>query len=381
MSCALIDMYSRCGTIDTARRVFEEAGERDTVVWNSMIAGYSRKGIADESMRLFSRMATVGVQADLATWNSVISGSSSCGALKLAKYLFGSMKLHEFEPDVFSWTSIISGMVRDFQGKEAFGVFREMIAVGVRPSSVTISCLLPACGLLADEKRGAALHACAVLAGVEEDLFVSGALVDMYCKCGFLEEAAKMFDEMPDRSIVSWNSMIFGHANNGTISEALSLYNRMKEDGVEPDHLTFTAVLMACGHGGLVERGMAFFGAMQEEHGIEPRVEHYACLVDLLGRAGHVLKAWELIKEMPLMPNFFVWGALLGACRTHGNVEIAAVAASRLLKLRAERQGSCRTMSNVFAGSGRWEEAVRMRMMAKSQRMRSIPGCSWIGSG
>ncbi|CAA7389730.1 unnamed protein product [Spirodela intermedia] len=379
VSCALIDMYSRCGHIDGARKVFDTAAQRDTVVWNSMLASYVRLGFAGDAMRLFVSMVTGGLHPDLTTWNSLISGCSSSGALKIAKYLFRSMKFHGVDPDVFSWTSLIGGLVRDFRGQDAFEAFRRMMVVpGVQPSSATVSSLLPACANLADDRRGAALHAYAVVTGVEEDLFVSSALVDMYSKCGFLHEAAKMFNRMRHRSTVSWNSMIFGYANNGSSTEAVNIYNQMRKDGVDPDHLTFTALLTACSHGGLVELGMAFFRSMQEERGIEPRAEHYACMVDLLGRAGRLLEALDLIEGMPVAPDIFVWGALLGACRNHGNVEVAVVAASHLLKVETERRGSYLMMSGILAGSGRWEDAVRMKMMAKRQTLRGNPGCSWI---
>ncbi|CAA6655014.1 unnamed protein product [Spirodela intermedia] len=335
-------MYSRCGHIDGARKVFDTAAQRDTVVWNSMLASYVRLGFAGDAMRLFVSMVTGGLHPDLTTWNSLISGCSSSGALKIAKYLFRSMKFHGVDPDVFSWTSLIGGLVRDFRGQDAFEAFRRMMTRG----------------------GTARLRGCD---GVEEDLFVSSALVDMYSKCGFLHEAAKMFNRMRHRSTVSWNSMIFGYANNGTSTEAVNIYNQMRKDGVDPDHLTFTALLTACSHGGLVELGMAFFRSMQEERGIEPRAEHYACMVDLLGRAGRLLEALDLIEGMPVAPDIFVWGALLGACRNHGNVEVAVVAASHLLKVETERRGSYLMMSGILAGSGRWEDAVRMKMMAKRQ--------------
>ncbi|XP_078435673.1 tetratricopeptide repeat (TPR)-like superfamily protein [Wolffia australiana] len=376
---SLIDMYSRCGLGRGARKAFGEARERDTVVWNSMIAGYSRLGLPFDATRVFVAMAVAGPQPDLTSWNSLIAAFSSRGLLRNAAYFFNSMELYGLKPDVFSWTSLIAGLVRDFRVEQAMETFRRMVVVdGTRPRSATISALLPACSLLADLRRGTALHALSVVVGVEEDVHVGSALLDMYSKCGSLEEAVKVFEKMPERSTISWNSMIFCYANNGTPSEALALYGEMKKAGAEPDHLTFMALLTACSHGGLVELGLAFFRAIQRERKITPRVEHYACLVDLLGRAGQVCRAKEVVKEMPLAPDRFVWGALLGACRMHGEVETAAMAAAQLARLSSERRGSCLLMSDIFVGFGRWEDAGRMKMLSKGRGLRGLPGCSWV---
>ncbi|MQL97821.1 hypothetical protein Taro_030517 [Colocasia esculenta] len=373
VGCALIDMYCRCGCIDSARKVFDFMPKRDAAVWNSMVSGYVRLGFAGDSMRIFRNMILGGVEADSSTWNSLIFGFSSAGDVRMALYLSRTMGVYGVEPDVFSWTSLISGFVRSFHNREAFETFRQMTATsGVRPSSVTISSLLPACASVADGKCGMILHGYAVVIGVHSELFVSSSLVDMYAKCGFISDAVNVFAEMTRKSTVSWNSMIFGYANNGYCGDAINLYHQMENDGVKPDHLTLTAVLTACSHAGMVGLGRALFHSMQKEYGIQPRLEHYACMVDLLGRAGHLVEAYNLIKEIPMEADLFVWGALLGACRNHGNVELAKLAASHLVKLETEKCGSYLMMSNILADAGRQQVQIEA-VMTESSFYRSPP--------
>ncbi|KAJ9698474.1 hypothetical protein PVL29_007519 [Vitis rotundifolia] len=183
---------------------------------------------------------------------------------------------------------------------------------------------------------------------------------------------------MPERNTVTWNSLIFGYANHGYCNEAIELFNQMEESDTKLDHLTFTAVLNACSHAGKVELGESLFQKMQEKYRIEPRLEHYACMVDLLGRAGKLSEAYHLIKAMPVEPDKFVWGALLGACRNHGNIELAEVAAEHLFELEPESPGSSLLLSNLYADAGRWGNAAKMKKMMKQRKFSKFPGCSWI---
>ncbi|KAF8397444.1 hypothetical protein HHK36_016361 [Tetracentron sinense] len=357
---ALTDMYSKCGRVEKARQLFDKMVDRDLVVWNSMVSGYAQQGFPKESLHLVEKMRLMGVEPNLVTWNALISGFSQVGDDVMVSDVFRMMWVNGVEPDVVSWTSVISAFVQNFRNDEAFDTFKQMMGGGVLPSSVTISSLLPACATVADLRRGKEIHGYSLVIGVQGDVFVSSSLVDMYAKCGFIFEAVKMFNKMCQRNTVTWNSMIFGYANHGYCNEAIELFNRMIEEEVEPNHLTFTAALMACSHAGLVKHGQNLFHSMQEEYGIKPRLEHYACMVDLLGRAGDLIEAYKLIKTMPIEPDSFVWGALLGACRNHGNIELAEIAAKHLFELEPESAGSCLLLSNVYADAGSWGDASEM---------------------
>ncbi|PKA62656.1 Pentatricopeptide repeat-containing protein [Apostasia shenzhenica] len=341
---ALIDFYAKRGRIEDARQVFDETIERDLVVWNSMMSGYVHRGLMEEGAALLEKMQCCGPNPDL--------------------------------------TSLISGSVRNFDYEKAFATFRQMVAIsGVRPSSATISSLLPASANVMDLRGGREIHGYAVVIGVEQDLFVSSSLVDMYGKCGVISDAEKVFDEMPLRNIVSWNSMIFAYANHGHCEKAIQLFRQMEISDVNPDHLTFTAVLTACSHGGMVEFGKDLFRLMQEDHNFKPRLEHYACMVDLLGRTGNLSIAHDMIKGMPMEPDSFVWGALLGACRNHCNVELAEIAAERLRELEPRSAGSCSLLSYVMSNAGRWGDAANIKKMVKKRKMSRYLGCSWIQAG
>lgn len=375
---SLIDMYSKCGEIGKARRVFDRLLEKDSVVLNAMVLGYSHHGFVKEAILLVRKMQLIGVKTNVVTWNTLISGFSKSGDESAVSELLEAMQINGIQPDVVSWTSIISGFVQSFRNKEALHTFKQMINFGFYPSSVTVSSILPACSTIADLRRGKEIHGYSLLIGVEEDIFVKSALIDMYSKCGSISEAKRLFYSMPKRNTVTWNSMMFGYANNGYSTEAIDLFNIMKGEGVKCDHLTYTAALTACSHGGKVKLGISLLLLMKEKYGIEPRLEHYACMVDLLGRAGKVTEAYDLIKKMPVVPDMFVWGALLGACKNYGNIEIGEIAAKHLVKLEPESAGSSLLLSNLYADTGRWDNVAKLKKMMKKRKLEKFPGCSWV---
>ncbi|KAL6907610.1 hypothetical protein ACP4OV_002649 [Aristida adscensionis] len=379
---ALLDMYAKCGLVASARRVFDEMPpRRDLVAWNALLAGYARHGLPERALALAVKMRGQGLRPDLVTWNAVVSGFALAGDDQMAGDLVGAMQEAGFQPDVVTWTSLVSGSVLNFQYDRARMLFRRMVAsgTGVLPSSATIASILPAFANVADMKRGKEVHGYAAVAGVEQDLTVSSALVDMYAKCGLVLEARRLFDKMVDRSTVTWNSMIFGLASSGHCQDAMGLFDQMLRDGARPDHLTFTAALTACSYGGMVELGKDLYRAMQEEHGVEPRLEHCACMVHLLGRAGRLAEAYGFIQAMmPLEPDCFVWGALLGACRSHGNVELAEVAAQRLLTVEPANAANCLLLSGALASAGRPNEVAKIKKLAKRRRMKKLDSCSWL---
>ncbi|XP_074359399.1 pentatricopeptide repeat-containing protein At5g59600 [Apium graveolens] len=378
---ALVDMYAKCGRIEKARLVFDNFGEIDLVTLNVMVSGYAHHRCVEEALDLVKEMQLTAIKPNVVTWNILISGFSQAGDESMVAKLFQLMQDSGVEPDAVSWTSIISGFVQNFRYRDASDTFKKMLGTGMLPTSATISSLLPACATLADLKHGKEIHNYAVVRGFEKDTFVSSALIDMYSKCGSIFNAETLFTNMSERNTVTWNSMIFGYANHGYCKEAIRLFNQMVDEGeTEVDHLTFTAVLTACSLGGMTEQGQALFHSMQENYCIKLRSEHYACVVDLMGKAGEIVEAYNMIKKMPTVPDKFVWGALLGACRQHGNVDIAEIAATHLSKLEPESAGSSLVLSSLYMDAGSWRDSARVKRRMKKRKLEKLPGCSWIDS-
>uniref|UniRef100_A0A7N0U3V2 Pentatricopeptide repeat-containing protein n=1 Tax=Kalanchoe fedtschenkoi TaxID=63787 RepID=A0A7N0U3V2_KALFE len=380
VSTALIDMYSKCGAVVIAMKVFKQMAEKDLVALNAMVSGYVSHGLALKALRLVEEMELEGLKPNVFTWNSLISGFSQAGDDATVAKLFESMRVNGLEPDVVTWTSIISGMVQNFRNKEAFATFKRMLGQGLRPTSATISSILSACATVTNLNRGKEVHGYSLAIGVESDVYVRSALIDMYAKCGLVAAAGALFSAVPkrERATATWNSMIFGYANHGYCHEAVELFTQMEPKKL--DHLTFTAALTACANAGLVELGQSLLRSMRDLYRIEPRLEHYACVVDLLGRAGRLTDAYDLVRAMPVEPDRFVWGALLGACRSHGNVELGEVAAMRVAELEPGFSGSAVLLSGLYSDAGRWSNAAKMKKMIKKLRLKKAPGSSWIES-
>lgn len=376
---ALIDMYSKTGQVEKARCVFDGMVEKDLVALNALVSGYAQHGLPEEALSLVEKMEVMGVTPNVVTWNTLIAGFSQKGDDEIVSQLFHLMHNKGVEPDAISWTSVISGFVKNFQNKEAFSTFKQMLNHGFCPTSATISSILSACSTAANVRLGKEINGYAFVIGVEKDVFVRSALVDMYGKCGFIHEARRLFSMMSERNTATWNSMIFGYANNGNCNEAIELFNQMEEeDEKKLDHLTFTAVLTACSHAGMVDLGQRLFHLMQDKYGIVPRLEHYACLIDLLGRAGKLNEAYDMIKGMPIKPDLFVWGALLGACRNHGHIDLAEIAAKHLSELEPESAGNKLLLSSLYADAGSWGSVAWLKQTTFRKQSRKFQGCSWI---
>ncbi|KAK9120833.1 hypothetical protein Syun_018450 [Stephania yunnanensis] len=346
----------------------------DNCVVSALIDMYGKCRLASEMMKVFDEM----VQKDLCSCNALVSGLSRNGHVDDALQVFRQFKAQGMELNVVSWTSVIACCTQHGKDIEALELFRKMQIAGVVPNSVTIPCLLPACANVAALMQGKAAHCFSLRRGISCDVYVGSALIDMYAKCGRIEDAKCCFDKMPTRNLVCWNAIVGGYAMQGKAKEAIELFDLMQKKGQKPDFISFTCVLSACSQNGLVKEGQAYFRSMTQEHQIEVRMEHYACMVTLLSRAGLLDEAYVLINGIPFEPDACVWGALLSSCRVYGNVSLGEISAQQLFKLEPTNAGNYVLLSNIYATKGMWNEVDRVRDAMKRLGLKKNPGCSWI---
>ncbi|XP_047969637.1 pentatricopeptide repeat-containing protein At5g08510-like [Salvia hispanica] len=343
VATSLIVMYVKCGKLADARRLFDEMPVRDVSSWNSLISGYMKEGAVDSARELFEEMPT---------------------------------------KNIVSWTSMISGYTQNGLAANALQLFDKMLGRGsdLKPNWVTIMSVLPACAHSSALEQGRRIHGFAREEGLDGHPSVQTALVGMYAKCGSLPDAKLCFDRINprSRSLVAWNSMISAYASHGRGEEAVHTFDLMVQEGFRPDSITFTGLLSGCSHSGLVELGLRFFDSMSSDYQVEKRHEHYACIVDLLGRAGRLVEAYEVISKMPMPAGASVWGSLLAAGRSHRNLEISELSAKKLFELEKENSGNYVILANMYAEAAMWDEAKALRALQKSQNVRKNPGCSWV---
>eukprot|EP01018_Ginkgo_biloba_P003260 Gb_27377 [translate_table: standard] len=367
---AVLDMYAKCGSVEKARHVFDRMHQRNVVSWNAMIAGYTQNGRVDEALKIFEKMP----QRDVVSWNAMIAGYAQSGLVDEALEFFHKIP----KPNVVSWNAMIAGYAQNGRGEEALNFFRQMQVAGVKPDSKTFASVLPACAYLAALEQGMEIHKAIIRSRFHCDVFVESALVDMYAKCGSVEKARDVFNKMLRRDVVSWNAMIAGYAMHGCGEEALKLFEQMQHSGMSPDHITLVCVLSACCHAGLVDEGRQYFNCMTQCYHITPTMDHYICIVDLLGRAGRLDEAQNVINKMPINPDATVWRSLLGACRVHNNIELGEQVAKHLFELEPENAAPYVLLSNIYAAAGRWDDTENVRKMMKDRKVKKTPGCSWI---
>ncbi|CAI0475992.1 unnamed protein product [Linum tenue] len=360
---SLLSFYAKVGRVESARKLFDELPQRDVVSWNSMISGYVANGGSEEGLEVFKLMVSSGVEIDLASASRVFEKTS--------------------ERSVVSWTSMIQAYSRSGLLHDAIRLFHEMTMVSGKwePDGRTISCILPACASLSALNMGRQIH-CHVLRNghhLSDDRHITNALVDMYIKCGALVLARSLFDTMiPSKDLVSWTVMIAGYGMHGFGKEAIRAFEEMRRDGIKPDGVSFISVLYACSHSGLVNEGWRFFNIMQKECKIEPSLEHYACMVDLLSRSGKLQMAYEFIKGMPIKPDATIWGALLCGCRIHHDVKLAERVAEHVFELEPENARYYVLLANIYAEAEKWEEVKELRVKIGRRGLKKHPGCSWI---
>nr|GMD35034.1 pentatricopeptide repeat-containing protein At3g16610 [Ipomoea batatas] len=406
---ALVDFYVKCGCLVEAREVFDGMRERDTVAWNALIAGCSLHGLYGDMKSLVLEMQKTGLDAnsstmvamlpaigeanklregkgvhghclrrgfvgDLMVSNTFLSMYAKCGRIDDAMRLFEDVHLI----DSVSYSAIISGCVQNGNAEEALQFFQKMQHSRVAPDLSTMMGFLPACSQLAALQYGVCGHGYSIVHGFTTDVSICNALIDMYSKCGKVELARLVFERMYTRDVVSWNAMISGYGIHGRGREAILVFNDMLNVGQKPDEITFISLLFACSHSGLVAEGKHWFHTMCEEFKIVPRMDHYLCMVDLLGRADLLDEAYSLVQAMPFEPDVRIWSALLAACRIHRNIELAEEVSNKIHSLGPESPGNFVLLSNLYSTAGRWDDAAHIRIVQKDSGFKKSPGCSWV---
>ncbi|KAL0541254.1 hypothetical protein IC582_021296 [Cucumis melo] len=367
---SMITMYSRCYSIDAAAKQFDLIVKKDIVTWNSLITGYVQSGNLEKAVFLFEKMP----QKDVVSWTTLICGFASKGRIDEFISLFQMTP----EKDAITWTAVISGLVSIEEYEIAFRWFIKMFQSVIKPNAFTLSCVLSAAASMAILNQGLQIHAIVTKMSLENDLSIQNSLVSMYSKCGNVDDALKMFYYIKVPNVVAYNTIITGLAQNGLGKEALKLFTKMQDDYLVPNHITFLGVLSACVHVGLVEEGRRYFGLMRSFYDIQPEPDHYACMVDLLCRAGMFDEAVSLISSMPFDPHQGVWGALLGASWTHLRLDVAELAAQNLFELEPNSATPYVILSNLHSISGDKRKHELIRLMKKSRGLKKSPGCSWI---
>lgn len=409
ISTALVDMYSKCGSVGTARLIFDRMKQRTVVSWNSMIDGYVQSGDPEEAMSIFQKMLDEGVEPtnvtvmealhacadlgdlergkfvhklvdelklgyDVSVKNSLISMYSKCKRVDLAAKVFEGLQ----GKTIVSWNAMILGYAQNGRVNEALNHFCGMQSQNIKPDSFTLVSVIPALAELSVTRQAKWMHGLVIRNCLDKNVFVMTALVDMYAKCGAIRTARKLFDTMEERHVTTWNAMIDGYGTHGLGKDAVELFNDMQQGTIKPNDITFLCVISACSHSGLVEEGLRFFSSMKEDYGLDPAMDHYGAMVDLLGRAGQLNKAWDFIQDMPVEPGITVFGAMLGACKIHKNVELGEKAAKKLFELNPDEGGYHVLLSNIYATASMWDKMAKVRTVMEKTGLQKTPGCSLV---
>ncbi|KAL6178425.1 hypothetical protein ACLB2K_049943 [Fragaria x ananassa] len=366
----MISGFAQNGEMREAQKLFLLMPEKNSVSWSALVSGYVKCGDLDSAVKWFELAPVKSVVA----WTAMVTGYMKFGKIGVAEMLFREMP----EKNLVTWNAMVAGYVENCRAEEGLKLFRKMIGYGVRPNSSSLSSALLGCSNLSALQMGRQVHQLLYKSELFNGTTSGTALVSMYCKCGNLEDAWKFFIEMTRKDVVTWNAMIAGYAHHGEGLKALSLFDQMRNEGVKPDWITFVSVLMACNHAGLVDLGVQYFDTMAPEYQVEAKPEHFTCMVDLLGRAGKLVEAVELIKKMPFEPHSAIFGTLLGACRVHKNLQLAEFAAEKLLDLDPTSAAGYVQLANVYAATNRWDLVAKVRRSMKENRVVKTPGYSWI---
>ncbi|CAM6011774.1 unnamed protein product [Sphagnum balticum] len=400
---SLVDMYVKCGSMEDAWREFNRMPTRDVFAWKTIIRGHIRCGQQQRVLALSQQMQQEGVEPDpfifvvllnacassvpaaleegrrvhehviqsgcesnIYIGTSLIDMYAKCGSIEDAWRVFSRMPTH----NAVSWTAMILGYVKCGHGQKALALFQQMQHEGIEATPVTFVGVLNACASLVALDEGRCVHEQIIQSGCEADAFVGSSLIDMYAKCGSIEDAWAVFNRMPTHDVVSWTSMLGGYAMYGCGREALEHFEQMCQAGIEVNKVTFIHLLSACSHVGLLDEGLHLFESMGLVYSISPIVDHYSCMVDLLGRSGHLHKAEDFIKTMPCEPDAAVWKALFNACRVHGNMEMGECAAKKVVKLHPDNAASYLLLSTIYAAAGKWDLKANVQWQRMQRDIR-----------
>lgn len=407
-STALIDLYSKID-LTKARKMFESLENKDDVLYNVMMAGFLKNKLSLEAIYVFHEMVKMSVRPNVGSYLNVLSAVSNlrdfnkvrsiygyllrhhplmnveivnqiictyakCGCVLYAKKVFNKMRYR----DLVSWTSMMTCYVCHGHHDEAIILFRLMQKENLSPDSVTLISLLQALSFLGCLNSVKEVHSLIYRGLLGRELSVINSLISAYAKCGRLDMAGYLFEQMTDRCLTSWNAMIAAYGMHGNCTEVLKLFEQMKSEKVRPDEVTITSVLTACSHSGLVEEGLKVYRTMVNEYAIVPCEVHDSCIIDLLSRAGQLKEAYNLVKNMPSTQNYSALCALLSACRVHGDTDIGEIIVKQMLKLEPDNSSLCLLVSNIFAERGKWDEVAQIRAITKDKGMKITPGYSLI---
>ncbi|KAI4319256.1 hypothetical protein MLD38_032879 [Melastoma candidum] len=407
---ALLSGLIRLGRLGDAICVFTDADDdNDIVLWNAMLAGYVRWN-CNEVPAFWLRMGRARIELDGHSFASVLTGLCEIGDVLLGIQVHGQVEklgwkeesclgdslldlylqngwleegLKVFDEmtkkDVKSWTMVASGCLRCGEPRKALWALEEMRRTGLVPNKFTFATAFHVCTNATALEEGRKFHGLRIKLGSGMDVCVDNALIDLYTKCGDLDGARSVFESMEERSVVTWTVMIIGCAQNGRAREAVELFDEMVREGrEEPNDITFVGILYACGQGGFVGEGWKYFASMSKEYGIAPGEDHYACMVNLLSRVGHMREAEELILAMPTRPSVTIWKTLLSAALIHGDMEIARRASEQALDSDGNDPSAYTLSSNAFAGMSKWENVSEVRDLMENRDVRKVPGSSWV---
>ncbi|BFG22019.1 hypothetical protein CerSpe_082930 [Prunus speciosa] len=409
---ALVDLYAKHGLVEDARCAFDFVLYRDLVLWNVMVYCYASNSLAKGAFGVFNLMRLEGVKGDEFTFSSLLSSCRTLGSCKPGKQIHGIIIREAFDSDVLvssalvdmyaknddigdaskafdamsirnvvSWTTIIVGCGLHGKEKEAIGLLREMFREHLYPDELTLASIVSSCGNVSSASELMQVHAYMVKFGFHFFSSIVNSLITAYSKCGSISSASKCFNLVVEPDLVTWTSLICAYAFHGLAEEATEVFEKMLAYDIMPDQIAFLAVLSACSHGGLIQKGLHYFKLMSNDYQNFPDSEHYTCLIDLLGRAGLLDEAFMALTTMPIEPDPSALGAFMGACKVHGNIELAKWAAEKLFALEPNKPVNYTLMSNIYSSQGHWGEVSRVRKMMRHSCVYKAPGCSWVEIG
>ncbi|OIW15422.1 hypothetical protein TanjilG_12276 [Lupinus angustifolius] len=410
---AFVAAYAKCGSLNYTECVFFHGMKTKTVSsWNALIGAYAQNGFPQKALDMYFLMKDSGLDPDFFTVGCLLLACARLKFLRNGKEVHGFMLRRGLELDEFigisllslyihcaktllakvyfdkmvtknvvCWNTMITGFSRNELPYESLNMFRRMVSSGTQPHEIAITGVLGACSQMSALRLGKEVHCYALKAHLTEDKFVTCSLVDMYAKCGCMEQSQNIFDRVNVKYEASWNVIIAGYGINGHGLKAIELFELMQRSGCRPDSFTFIGVLTACNHAGLVTEGLKYLGQMQSLYKIKPKIEHYSCVVDMLGRAGQLNEALKLLNELPYEPDSRIWSSLLSSCRNYGDLDVGEEASKKLLELGPDEAENYVLLSNLYAGLGKWDEMRKVRQRMKEIGIQKDAGCSWIEIG